>query len=139
MKNPRAFQALVILFFLCYSATGLDAQNRSSLKERGYEALAINAKYAFYNDLSEITDSGQFENVTAGFRKIEGAYEILIDFGWREEVIHIDLQDFMDAGAVANGLIYQRTVYVDDREEVVISVNIEQKFAIYSSDKDFIP
>jgi hypothetical protein len=139
MKNSRPFQALVILFFLCYSATGLDAQNRSSLKERGYQALAINAKYAFYNDLSEITDSGTFENVTAGFRKIEGAYEILIDFGWMEEIVYVELQEFMKAGPVANGLDYQRIVYADGREEIILTINIDRQLAFYNSEKTTVP
>ena len=138
MKNPMTL-LLVTALFVCMTAGSLSAQKSTSLKEKGYEPLVITAKYAFYNDLDELTDGGIIENLSAGYRKTDGTYEILIDFGWTKEIIHIDLIEFTKAGPVANGLDYQRSVYSDGREEVIIAVNIDDKIAFYSSEKEFIP
>ena len=138
MKYPMTLLAVTVLFF-CNIPGNIFAQDNSSLKEKGYEPLSITAKYVFYNDLNEITDGGSFENLTAGFRKTDGAYELLIDLGWTKEIIYVDLIEFIAAGQAPNGLDYQRSVFSDGREEIFITIHIDNKIAFYSSEKEFIP
>ena len=135
MKYPMTLLAVTVLFF-CSISGNIYAQNTPSLKAQGYKPLVVNAKYVFYNDLNEFTDGGSFENLTAGFRKIEGAYEILIDFGWTKEIIYVDFIDFINAGQTPNGLDYQRSVFSDGREDNIITIHLDGKLAIYSSEKN---
>lgn len=138
MKTPMALFAIAaFLLFLC--APQMAGAQGKSLKERGYTPLDISASYAFYNDLQEVTNGGVFENVTAGYRKVEGAYEILIDLGWTEEILYVDFIEMAPAGPVADGIEYRRSVYGDGREEVVVSISVESKMGFYTDEKNVVP
>ena len=129
---------IAILFF-CPFSVNAQANEIHPLVKRGYQLIDISATYSFFNDLDHATDTGEIENVSAGYRLVDGAYEIIIDFGTHEEVWFVDTHDFFDSGAVADGISFQRSFYMDGKEEILANITIGGKVAVYLGGKEIIP